>query len=50
MRVPRLLAAATIQARGVHFVQELQIVRLLFEGGVYSKKCGTCNGTEFLQF
>ena len=26
MRVPRLLAAATIQG-GVHFVQELQIVR-----------------------
>ena len=42
MRVSNLLPAVTI---GVYFVQELRIVRLLFEGSVYSKKDGTYYST-----
>ena len=39
VHVLRLLAAATIR-ESVNFVQEVQIVRLLFKSGVYSKNYG----------
>ena len=38
LRMLRLLAVASIQGRCFYFIQELQIVWLLFEGGMYSKK------------
>ena len=41
-----LLAAATIQG-GAYFVQELQTVQLLFEGGYYLKKYGTRSSEKF---
>ena len=43
MRVPRIVSAATIQGQRL-FHSELLIVRLLFEGGVYSKKYGSHKG------